>query len=399
MRPSTKLTKARTSAKATKAKKAENVPRAAGSKAFKSQLSHLSNRALNRALLARQLLLDRQPLPVPQALEHLCGLQAQVPQAPYVALWSRLHAFDPEALSQLISQRRAVRLGLFRGTLHLVTARDCQTLRPLLQPVLERMFQTGSPFGKRLAGVDLDAVVAAGRALIDEMPRSNAQLRKLLHPRWPDRDPEALAYAVQYLLPSVQVPPRGLWKQSGLPLLTSAQAWLRAPLAPKPLAKKLVLRYLAAFGPASAADLQAWSGSPGLRAVIEGLRGRLRVVHDGAGRELFDLPGAPRPDPDLPAPVRFLPEYDNILLGHADRSRIVADRHQGALFIGVPTFLIDGFVAGAWKLKLQRGRATLRLTPYQRFDQRDKIAVTAEATALLDFVASDVSRHDVEWDR
>jgi hypothetical protein len=357
----------------------------------------LGQRALNRALLARQLLLARQPLAVPKALEHLCGLQAQVPQAPYLALWSRLRGFDPEALSQLLGQRRAVRIGLLRGTLHLVTARDCKTLRPLLQPVLERAFQVGSPFGKRLAGVDLDAVIAAGRALIDETPRSNAQLRQLLSTRWPGRDPEALAYAVQYLLPSVQVPPRGLWKKSGLPLLTSAQAWLGGPLAAKPSPRSLVLRYLTAFGPASAADLQAWSGSAGLRAALEKLRGQLRVFHDDAGRELFDVAGAPLPDPDVPAPVRFLPDYDNLLLGHADRSRIVADQHQGPKFIGVPTFLVDGVVGGAWKLQQQRGRATLQLTPYQRFGRADKAAITAEATALIEFAAGDVAKRDVRW--
>lgn len=369
------------------------MPRTATS----APLALLTPRALNRALLERQLLLARQELPVAAALEHLCGLQAQVPQAPYLGLWSRLAGFAPEQLGAMVSDRRAVRIALLRGTLHLVTARDCKTLRPLLQPVLERAFRVGSPYGKRLAGIDVAAVVAAGRGLLEKSPRSNAQLRKLLQPRWPRRDAEALAYAVQYLLPVVQVPPRGVWGKSGLPLMTTAQIWLgnrqTRPLPPH----KLVRRYLAAFGPASAADLQAWSGSTELRATLEGMGKTLRRFRDETGRALYDLPDAPLPDPELAAPPRFLPDYDNVLLGHADRRRIVARDQQGPQSIGVPTILIDGFVGAHWKLERQRRRVILHITPHRPLRKRDQFAVTAEGVRLLGFLAGDVDKHEVRW--
>ena len=358
----------------------------------------LDRRALNRALLARQKLLARAPLSIPSAIETLCGLQAQAPQAPYVALWSRLITFSPDELGAMIEQRRAVRLALFRGTLHLVTARDCRQLRPLLQPVLENLFQVGSPFGKRLAGVDLAAVVGAGRALIEELPRSNAQLRKLLGARWAKRDPEALAYAVQYLLPAVQVPPRGVWGQSGEARFTTAESWLGQPLAPRPSPPKLVRRYLAAFGPATPADIHAWSGSPALRTSMKAMRPRLRRLQASDGRELLDLPDAPLPDPELPAPPRFLPEYDNALLAHAHRDRILGDGAQRASFIGVPTILIDGFVGAFWKLERARGRAWLQIRRTGKLSRRHQTDVEEEGLRLLAFVAPGVE-HDVRWAR
>jgi hypothetical protein len=357
----------------------------------------LSQRALNRALLARQWLLSRKRSSIATAVEHLCGLQAQVPLAPYLGLWSRLLRFDPVELGQLIEHRRLLRMTLFRGTLHLVTARDGRSLRPLLQPVLERAFQVGSPFGKRLAGVDLESVLAAGRTLIEQSPRSNAQLRKLLGPRWPRRDAEALAYAVAYLLPTVQVPPRGVWGKSGQALMTTLESWLGRPVAARPSPKILVRRYLAAFGPASGPDLQSWSGSAALRATLEELRKDLRIQRDEAGRELFDLPGAPLPDADLPAPPRFLPDFDNVLLGHADRRRIVAQDRLGPQSIGVPTLLIDGFVAARWKIQRERRRAILHITPYQPIRKRDQLSIAAEGTRLLALLASDLEKHDLRF--
>ncbi|TME80770.1 MAG: winged helix DNA-binding domain-containing protein, partial [Chloroflexi bacterium] len=190
----------------------------------------LDKRALNRALLERQLLLQRHQLPVPDAIEHLVGMQAQIPANPYVALWSRLEDFDPATLSQLITDRAAVRTSLMRTTLHLVTARDCLAMRPVIQPVLERGFYSGSPFARNLQGADIEAVIEVGRALLEKRPLSTAQLGNLLHEQWPDHDASSLAYAVRYLVPLVQLPPRGTWNASSGPVWSTVQSWLGQPV-------------------------------------------------------------------------------------------------------------------------------------------------------------------------
>ena len=311
----------------------------------------LSLRQLNRALLARQMLLERVERPVGEALEHLAPMQAQVPIDPYVALWSRLRDFDPLVLSAMVERRMAVRGTLHRATLHLATARDFLAWRPLVQSVAERGFRTGSPFGRRLVGLDMDAVLAVAAELIDERPRTKAELRALLAPLWPSYDADAITNGVAYLLPLVQIPPRGLWGRSGGPRLARLETWLGAPLDPAPDIDAMILRYLGAFGPASVADAQAWSGLTGLAEVFERLRPRLVTFRSEPGRELFDLPEAPRPDAEVPAPVRFLPQYDNLLLGHADRSRIVPDGARALALspLWVGSFLIDGMVAGTWR--------------------------------------------------
>jgi hypothetical protein len=207
-----------------------------------------------------------------------------------------------------------------RTTVHLVSVRDYLTLRLLVQPVLERVFR--GQFGRALAGVDLGEVAAAGRALLEERPRARAELRSLLVEHWPGHDADGLGEGVGYLVPLVQVPPRGVWGKSGQATLALTETWLERPLAPDPSPDEMIVRYLAAYGPASAKDVQTWCGLTRLREVTERLRPRLRVFRDENGQELFDVPDAPRPDPDTPAPARFLPEYDNVLLSHADRSRV-----------------------------------------------------------------------------
>ena len=350
----------------------------------------LSRRALNRALLARQLLLRRVKASAAATIERLVAMQAQVPDLPYVGLWSRLEGFRHEELSRLVESRKAVRMSLHRCTIHLVTARDCLRLRPLFQPVLERGFETGSPFGRQVAGVNRKALLDAGRALLAERPLTVSELGKLLHEQWPDQPSEPLAYALRYMEPLVFVPPRGIWGGRGQVRTTTVEAWLGRPIGPASTLDDLVLRYLAAFGPATVIDMQAWSGMTRMREVFERLRLRLRLrtFRDERGRELFDLPRAPRPDPETPAPPRFLPDYDNILLAHEDRSRILGPgRHLGmfssnAVMKG--SLLLDGFVRAMW-IPI---KGTLVITPFgDPIPRREHTAIAEEGLRLLEFVA------------
>jgi hypothetical protein len=343
-------------------------------------------------LLARQHLLRRAKASAANEIEHLVGMQAQVPNSPYVGLWTRLDGFKPDQLADLILQRRAVRLSIMRNTLHLVTARDCIDLRPLFSPVLERALRA-SHFGRNLIGLEMHPVVRHATTLMKEKPRTLKELGSLLLQRWPDRDASSLAYAIRHLVPIVQVPPRGVWGKSAQATWTPAEVWLGQPLAPKPSTDTLILRYLAAFGPASVADISSWSGLTGLRGVVERLRPQLRTFRDERGRELFDVPDAPLPDPRTPAPPRFLPEYDNLLIGHHDRTRVIDHAYRYVIFIG--TLLVDGFVQGTWTVKRQGESATLTIEPLRRLTATDRKAVAEEGERLLDFAAADAAKHDV----
>jgi hypothetical protein len=353
---------------------------------------HLTQRALNRALLARQSLLRRRKLSAVRMIERLVGMQAQEPADPYVGLWTRLDGFRPEKLATLISARRAVRCSLMRGTIHLVTARDALELRPLMQPVFERIFSSG--FGRQIEGVNRKQLLDAIRALVEEQPRTAAELRQALGKRWPRQDAASLANAV-YLLPIVQLPPRGLWGESGRAMWTTTETWLGRTLEPASGPDEIVSRYLVAFGPASVLDVQAWSGLTRLREVLDRLRPGLRTFRDEQGKELFDIPRGARPDPHTPAPPRFLPQYDNVLLSHADRSRVIADENRSA-GIGRPTVLVDGFVSGTWRIKRDRGGTTLVIHPFGRLSKRDTAAVTKEGARLLAFAAGDADVRDVQ---
>jgi winged helix DNA-binding protein len=361
----------------------------------------LAPRALNRALLERQGLLARSDASALEMIERLVGMQAQEPENPYLALWSRLEEFRPDELSGLIADRRAVRAQLMRATIHLVSARDCLALHPLTQPVLARAFT--SPWSKRLAGAPLEEVVAAGLELLDGRPRTRAEVGALLAPRWPDAEPAALAHAVTFNSALVQVPPRGLWRARAQATWAPAETWLGRDLDGHPSPDTVLLRYLAAFGPATVADARTWSGLTGLREVVERLRPGLRTFRDEAGRELLDLPDAPRPDPDAPAAPRFLPEYDNLVLSHADRSRVLDGRGPGAPFPRgrwIGTLLVDGFYRANWKIAEEDGVATLtidRFTPEASDPAGALDEIVAEGTRLLAFIEPGAGEHEVRF--
>jgi hypothetical protein len=375
----------------------------------------ITARALNRAMLDRQLLLRRHPMRPEAAIGHLLGLQAQVPKDPYTGLWSRLHGFHPDKLSALLLERRVVRTTLMRSTIHLVTAADAVDLRRLMQPVILRM-NRDSVFGRRLDGVDLDAVAAAGRAAVDERPRTAHELGMVLAERWPDRDRPALANAARTLVPMVQITPRGTWGASHQPTWAALDTWLAdgadgadgdegdrtASVTGTGLTLDgMVLRYLAGFGPATVRDVQAWSGLTRLAEVVDRLRPQLRTFRTTEGRELFDLPDARRPHEDTPAPVRYLPEYDNLGLGLADRSRFVVDVRPLPSMVGTGlswgTVLVDGCFGGMWRIADEDGRAVLTIAPTSRYSRRQRADLVDEGLRLLGLHAAgvDPSRHDV----
>jgi Winged helix DNA-binding domain len=351
----------------------------------------LTRRELNRALLERQLLLKRHQLPAIDVIERLLGMQAQAPTSPYIGLWTRLAGFDHAELVGLLTDRRAVRLALMRSTVHLVSARDCLFLRPLVQPMLTRQLAT-TPFGRATADIDPAALEAAVRELLAVAPCAPAELGAALATRWPGHHPASLAQAARNLVPLVQLPPRGVWGVGGLPIVATAEDWLGAPLEAQPSVHDMVLRYLAAFGPASVRDIQAWSGLTRLTEVVNQLGSRLRTFRDENGRLLFDVQDGPLPDPQTPTPVRFLPEYDNLLLSHADRTRVISAAHRALVWtangVTLGSVLVDGFFAGTWKIERTSRAATLRITALERLPRADRAALATEGSALLEFAAA-----------
>lgn len=364
----------------------------------------LSQRTLNRTTLHRQLLLERSPMDPTDAVRHLVGLQAQIPLNPYTALWSRLDHFDPHAVGRLLIDRQLVRIVVMRGTIHLVTAGDALTLRALAQPVLDTEMVRHRDFGTPLSGVDLEPMLAFARELFAAEPRSGSELRAEMAARFPGHDPGALAFACRNRLGLVQVTPRGVWGHAAQTRSTTVEAWLGRSLDSSPSLDDVVLRYLAAFGPASVADVAAWSRLTGLREVLERLRPQLRTFRDPTGRELFDMVEAPIIDDDHPAPPRILPEYDNALLSHADRSRLYLDpSHRQAPYAGngivKGAFLSDGFVAGTWRIDRDRasGSATMVLQPVRTIGRSAQRAVAAEAERYLAFAENSAAATGVAF--
>ena len=360
----------------------------------------LTARQLNRALLARQMLLARETTSAVTAVERLVGLQAQVARPPFVGLWTRLEGFRRGDLIAQLQQRRIVRATAMRGTIHLMNAADFVGLRGAIQPALSRGMQ--AILRERTQGLDLGALETEARAFFGGSPATFDALRTHFKAKNPEADERAMAYAIRNLLPLVQVPTDAQWGFPAAADFALAETWLGTAVSTEHApAHELVRRYLAAFGPATPGDAQAWSGLQGLRQVFEDLRPTLVTFRDARKRELFDLPEAPRPAEDSPAPVRFAPEFDNLVLAHDDRTRVIADEHRPRVTLKnlqvLATFLVDGFVAGTWKVERKRKAAALLLEPFGKIDRKTAKALEAEGDALLRFVEEDAETREVRF--
>ncbi len=377
----------------------------------------LTLRELNRALLDRQFLVQRQGITAPEMIERLGGLQAQAAPGPYVGLWTRLDDYDRADLAGRLADRSVVKAAWLRGTLHLVTAEDYRRHRSTLQPMLTAAYQDIAK--RRQPDVDVADVVAAAREHLAEAPRTFAELSAFLGERWPDDDVGTMRHAVRMHLPIVQVPVDKGWGFPSKPQFTLADEWLGAevpvdpadpadpdgdPADPDPASARdrLVERYLRAFGPASVVDVQTWSGLPGVAESIERLRPHLAVYKVGR-TEVYDLAGTPLPDPDTPVPPRYLPEFDNVVLSHRKRDRIVADEHRKQVYLPAlrvaPTILVDGFVAGTWQVTTKRGEAVLEVTPFGRLAKADRAALADDGERLVRFMEPDAKTHVVRVSR
>lgn len=359
----------------------------------------LTKRDLNRAFLARQMLISRCPVTVAVVLDRLLGLQAQEAAPPFVGLWTRIEGFQRDDLARLIRDRAVVRATLLRGTLHLAGAGDYLAYRSTFQPLFDAALK--SVLRDRTSGVDVAALVESGRRLFADEPRTFTRMREALLELFPGGDDRAMGYTVRMRVPLVSIPDDSRWAYRGDPDFADAASWLGKSPDPEPRAEELVLRYLAAFGPAAAVDVQAWSGLGGAREVLNGLRPSLVTFRDERKRELFDLPDAPRPASETPAPVRFLPGFDNAILGHADRSRIIADEHRPRVTTKnlqvLPTFLVDGYVAGTWKVAGAGAKAKLTVSPFGRLTAAVRAALTKEGEELLRFVEPDAAKLTIEF--
>jgi hypothetical protein len=363
-------------------------------------MTTLSNRALNRALLARQMLLAREKTTALDAIQRLVGMQAQVPRPPFVGLWTRLHDFRRTELAEALHGRTAVRVTSFRGTLHVMTSPDYIALRGSLQPMLSK--GAASILRDRAPSIDVTVLNAEARKFFGKKGATFDALRDHLKAKYPNENERAMAYTVRTHLPLVQVPTDAQWAYPAAASFTAADTWLSKAVSTEDAgAESLVLRYLAAFGPATPSDAQAWSGLSGLRETFEALRPRLVTFRDARKRELFDLPHAPRPDAETEAPVRFVPDFDNLVLSHDDRSRIMADEHRGHVttknLLVRATFLVDGMVAGTWKSERKRKTAVLLIEPFGKITKPVRKALEAEGAQLLGFLEEDASEHVVSW--
>jgi len=365
----------------------------------------LSRRALNRATLARQMLLRREKVKPVAAIERLAAIQAQIPRPPFIGLWSRIEGFRREDLVRVIEKRDVVRATMMRGTIHLISRKDFIASRAVLQESLSAGLN--AVLRDRAKELKVDKLIAASRVCFEKAPCTFAALRDHLSALFPDLDERAMGYTVRLHLPLIQTPAAGAaWAYPAVADFALAESWLGEPVKDGAVdgeaARAFALRYFAAFGPAAAQDFQGWSGlaPAAVRTIVDALRPKLQTFRDERRRELFDLPKSPRPDEDEEAPVRFLPEYDGALLGYADRARIIADEHKPALatknLIVPATFLVDGFIAGLWTIERKKRAATLMLKPFAPLSKQARNALMEEGDALLRFVEPDAETFSVD---
>jgi hypothetical protein len=344
----------------------------------------LSIRALNRALLARQLLLQRSDLSLTRAVERLAGLQAQYAPSPYIGLWSRLQGFRRGALTTALVGREAVQATLMRSTIHVVSARDY----PLMAEGIRRGRRDWwlRAQGHRFEARDMEAAARRLRTHLADGPRRRNELVALLQA---DGFPPAAWTGAGLWLDMVRVPPSGTWEQRRADLYGLADGWIQPSEATQAEAvEHLLRRYLGAFGPASLGDAARWAGLALSELRVPAAALALRRFRDEQGGELFDLPGAAMPDPDTPAPVRFLPTWDASLLVHARRTQIVPEEYRPLVFNtktphSVPTFLVDGAVAGTWRYEGDR----IRWTPFAKLPRATRLELDEEAERLAAFHA------------
>jgi hypothetical protein len=337
------------------------------------------------------MLLERDSMSPPAAIERLGGLQAQLARAPYLSLWTRLRDLRREALDDLIQKRTVIKATWIRATLHLCTADDYIRFRSTLQPMLTNAANT---IGKgRRRDFDLNKLLAEARRYIAKKPRTFAEISEMVAEFMPEQDVGVLRYAVRTHLPLVQVPVACEWSYPNQPAFTLAESWIGRPLVADDRLKELALRYLEAFGPASVTDMQAWSGIPALKELFDRIKPKLQVYRGEGRREFFDLPDRAVADGDTPAPVRFLPEFDNLLLSHSNRTRVVAEEHRSRVYLPglrvAATVLVDGFVHGSWKIEKTRDEALLVIEPFGKLTRTDRAALLEEGENLVRWVEPD----------
>lgn len=355
-----------------------------------------TNRQLNRATLARQMLLQRSDMTTVEAVRFLGGLQAQQSNDPYIGLWSRLNGFSHQALTALIVDRTLARATTMRGTLHLHTADDLIGFRALVQNYLMATWRSG--FRKRFAGQDEAAVHREGLKILKQGPTTIGAVGKVLGDKFPKADPLALAMMMQMRETLIQVPPTRIWGNGSAPMLERAETWLgrRKPTLSR---TDLVRRYLAAYGPASIQDMQTWCRLTKLSVEFKAIEKELVVFESEDGRVLYDLPDAPRPDPDTPAPVRFLPLYDNIYLGYDNRRRMLEERdlrHVNLFTTFKPPVVVDGVLAAGWVVSRKKDGARLVIEPSHKLTKKEIRAVEAEGEPFLRFMEEGATSYVVE---
>mgnify|MGYP003577417679 CR=1 FL=1 len=356
----------------------------------------LSTRALNRATLARQMLLERSDRGIADSVEFLGGLQAQQSNDPYIGLWSRLNGFRHEDLTALIVDKTLLRATSMRGTLHLHTIRDMVGFRALVQPFLSAQWK--SNFLRRFGTEDQKAVQKAGRRLLDKGPMTAGALNKALKEKFQSAEPIALSSLLQLSETLIQIPPTRIWGTGSAPILTRIENWIGE--VPKPVLSRvdLVRRYIRGFGPASVNDMQIWCRLTKLSAEFESIKDELVTFEDENERTLYDFPDAPRPDADTPAPVRFLPLYDNVYLGYDDRTRMLNDDtvHLVNLFQAFkPAVLVDGTVSAGWTVTTKKDAALLEIDLYRKMTKRELKDIEAEGQSFVRFMSEGAETYDV----